>query len=287
MLTAANSSKCWLPSPAATATATATAAAGTNANVLLPYRQVSVFIGLLRFDRSYLVSQRCCRPMLEKIRAMDASSFDDSTQGQNAIFPRINVRDPYKRLGIRKEAGEEEIQAARKFLVQKYAGHKKSVDAIEEAHSKIIMQQFYDRKNPKIDVQKKVREFRQSKFIHAITSRFRTPSTLFIVKTALAFLVLGVLTVLYPTEDGPTLQVAVSLMAAVYFIYDRLKSKIRAFVYGAGAFTFSWLIGTFLMVCLVPPMVKGIRGFEEQEPNFFRANDILVWQFCVDMLYKD
>lgn len=147
------------------------------------------------------------------------------------IFPRINVRDPFKRLGLSREASEDEIQAARYFLIQKYAGHKPSVDAIESAHDKIIMQKFYERKNPKIDMKKKVREVRQSRVVQAVMSRFQTPYTKIIIKTSIAFIVLGVLTVLFPTEEGPTLQVALSLIATIYFIHERLKSKLRAFLY--------------------------------------------------------
>lgn len=142
------------------------------------------------------------------------------------------MRDPYKRLGISKEASEDEIQSARNFLIQTYGGHKPSVDAIESAHDKIIMQKFYERKNPKINIKKKVREVTQSRYIQAVTSRFRTPSTNVIIKTSIAFVVLGALTVLFPTEKGPTLQVAISLIVTMYFIYDRLKSKLRAFLYG-------------------------------------------------------
>ncbi|KAL2246514.1 UNVERIFIED_CONTAM: Protein CHAPERONE-LIKE PROTEIN OF POR1, chloroplastic [Sesamum indicum] len=149
-----------------------------------------------------------------------------------AIFPRINVNDPYKRLGISREASEDEIQAARNFLIQTYGGHKPSVDAIESAHDKIIMQKFYERKNPKINIKKKVREVTQSRYVQAVASRFRTPSTSVIIKTSIAFIALGLLTVLFPTEEGPTLQVAISLIITVYFIYDRLKSKLRAFLYG-------------------------------------------------------
>lgn len=94
------------------------------------------------------------------------------------------------------------------------------------------MQKFYDRKNPKIDIKKKVREVNQSRVVQAIKSRFQTPSTKFIIKSSIAFLVLGVLTIFFPTEEGPTLQVAISLIATVYLIYDRLKSKLRAFLYG-------------------------------------------------------
>ncbi|XP_030440585.2 protein CHAPERONE-LIKE PROTEIN OF POR1, chloroplastic-like isoform X1 [Syzygium oleosum] len=171
----------------------------------------------------------------------------------STIFPRINVRDLYKRLGISKEASKDEIQAARNFLVQKYVGHKPSLDAIESAHDKIIMQKFYERRNSKIDVKKKVREVTQSRAVQAVMSRFQTPSSKFIIKTATAFLVLGLL----------TLQVAIiSLIATIYLIHDRLKSKLRAFLCGAGAFILSWLLGTFLMVSIIPPLFKGLRGFE-------------------------
>ncbi|KAL4368008.1 hypothetical protein GQ457_05G006290 [Hibiscus cannabinus] len=196
--------------------------------------------------------------------AMGSSNGDMAAESGSSIFPRINVRDPYKRLGISKEASEDEIQAARNFLISRYGGHKPSVDAIETAHDKIIMQKFYERRNPKIDIKKKVREVKQSKVVQAVTSRFQTPATKFTVKTSLAFLVLGVLTVLFPTEEGPTLQVALSLIATFYFIHDRLKSKIRALLYGAGSFIFSWLVGTFLMVSVIPPIpiLKGLRSFE-------------------------
>ncbi|EOX90907.1 hypothetical protein QUC31_002849 [Theobroma cacao] len=224
--------------------------------------------GLLHLERSsWIVSMTRWKTQKTHLIkcAMDASYGDMASESAgSAIFPRINIRDPYKRLGISREASEDEIQAARNFLISKYGGHKPSVDAIEAAHDKIIMQKFYERKNPKIDIKKKVREVKQSRVVQAVTSRFQTPATKFIVKTSIAFLVLGVLTVLFPTEEGPTLQVAISLIATFYFIHDRLKSKIRALLYGAGAFIFSWLVGTFLMVSVIPPIpvLKGPRSFE-------------------------
>ncbi|KAK1309673.1 hypothetical protein QJS10_CPA08g01446 [Acorus calamus] len=191
--------------------------------------------------------------------SMDAS-FGDTSDDSTAIFPRINVKDPHKRLGISKEASEEEIQAARNYLINKYAGHKPSVDAIESAHDKIIMQWFHERRKPKLNIKKKVRDVTQSPVVKAITNRFEAPSTTFIIKTAIPFIALGVLTVLFPTEEGPTLQVAISLIASIYFIYQRLKSKLRAFL--IGTFFGSWLLGTFLMVSVIPPLLHGPRSLE-------------------------
>lgn len=197
-----------------------------------------------------------------KMMSSAYAAFGDMSDDSTDVFPRINVKDPYKRLGISEEASEEEIQAARNYLINRYGGHKPSLDAIESAHNKIIMRSFYDRKNPKINLKKKVREVSQSRVVKAVTSRFETPATNIIIKTAIAFIILGVLTVLFPTEEGPTLQVAISLVASIYFIHSRLKSRMRAFLYGFAAFFGSWLLGTFLMVSVVPPLLKGPRNFE-------------------------
>ncbi|MFS7955073.1 putative protein CHAPERONE-LIKE PROTEIN OF POR1 [Helianthus anomalus] len=108
-----------------------------------------------------------------------------------------------------------------------------------------------------------MREVSQSRVVQTVTSRLRTPTTNFIIKTSVAFVVLAALTVvLFPTEEGPTLQVAISLFTTIYFIYDRLKSKLRAFLYGVGTFIVSWLLGTFLMVSVIPPVLKGPRSLE-------------------------
>ncbi|KAK4259325.1 hypothetical protein QN277_005667 [Acacia crassicarpa] len=240
-----------------------------------PQFQVAAFSGVwkpkqelhfLQVDKINLVASRlrhAARTMQLVKSAMDAS-YGDMTNESPAVFPRINVRDPYKRLGISREASEDEIQGARNFLIQKYAGHKPSVDAIESAHDKIIMEKFYERKNPKIDLKKKMREVNQSRIVQFVRSRFQTPSTKFIVKTSATFLLLGALTVLFPTEEGPTLQVLISLIATMYFIHDRLKSRLWTFLYGAGSFVLSWLLGTFLMVSVIPPIpiIKGPRTFE-------------------------
>nr|GMC85266.1 protein CHAPERONE-LIKE PROTEIN OF POR1, chloroplastic [Ipomoea batatas] len=228
----------------------------------LPSKRVLVFPNVSRTRCWVDVTRKCNIQRSPLIKCSMSASYGDSMGDAAAVFPRINVMDPYKRLGISREASEEEIQSARNFLIQRYAGHKPSVDAIESAHDKIIMQKFHERKNPKINIKKKVREVTQSKAVQLVASRFREPSTSFLMKTSIAFIVLGAITVLFPTDEGPTLQVAISLITTVYFIYDRLKTKLRAFLYGVGAFIFSWLLGTFLMVSVIPPILKGPRSLE-------------------------
>lgn len=218
-----------------------------------------IFLGRVKWAGT---NWSCKLQRTHKIKnAMDAS-FGDMSDDSIVSFPRINIRDPYKRLGISREASEDELQAARTFLINKYAKHKPSVDAIESAHDKIIMQQLQERRRTKLNIKKRVRDVTQSPIVQAVTNRFQTPATSVVIKTAALFALLGVLTVLFPTEDGPTFQVALSLVATVYFIHDRLKSKIRALLYGVGAFAGSWLLGTFLMVSVIPPVYRGLRSLE-------------------------
>ncbi|KAL3525314.1 hypothetical protein ACH5RR_013686 [Cinchona calisaya] len=80
-------------------------------------------------------SQRSVLRITPLVRcAMDAS-YGDSANASSATFPGINVRDPYKVLRISREASADEIQSARILLLQRYASHKPSVDAIESAHN--------------------------------------------------------------------------------------------------------------------------------------------------------
>lgn len=211
------------------------------------------------------VSRPCLRQSLCVTKcAMDASfggKYGDLS-GASPVFPRINIKDSYKRLGISREASEEEIQAARNFLIEKYAGHKPSVDAIESAYDKILLESFRARRRPKINLKGKWRKVTDSRLIKAISSRFEAPSRNLIIKTATLFLVLGIWSFLNPTEEGPVYQVAISLMASIYFIYSRLKNRLRACLYGLGAFVGSWVLGSFLMASVLPPVIKGARSLE-------------------------
>ena len=60
------------------------------------------------------------------------------------MFPRLNERDPYKCLGISKEASYEEIQDARNYLVETYKVGGKLIDAecfAEESVATLMPQQ--------------------------------------------------------------------------------------------------------------------------------------------------
>uniref|UniRef100_A0A0A9D8J9 Uncharacterized protein n=1 Tax=Arundo donax TaxID=35708 RepID=A0A0A9D8J9_ARUDO len=113
-----------------------------------------------------------------------------------------------------------------------------------------------------MNLKKKIRELSQSRAVKVIQGRFQTPPSKVIWKTAITFVLLGALTLAFPTEDGPTLQVAISCAANIYFIYQRIRNGWRAFFYGFGSFFASWLLGTFLMVSVIPPILPGPRNLE-------------------------
>ncbi|XP_047086236.1 protein CHAPERONE-LIKE PROTEIN OF POR1, chloroplastic-like [Lolium rigidum] len=221
--------------------------------------KVKLFVSADRYTKhgALLSTHRCSR-----ITPFASAAFGDRADSSTPIFPRINVKDPYQRLGVSKEASEEEIRAARNYLISNYAGHKPSVDAIESAHDKIIMQSFFDRRKPKVDMKKKFRELTQSRPVKAVQARFQTPNSKVIWKTAVTFVLLGVLTLLFPTEEGPTLQVLISCAANIYFLHQRLKSGWKSFFYGFGSFFASWFLATFLMVSVIPPILPGPRNLE-------------------------
>ncbi|KAG8093603.1 hypothetical protein GUJ93_ZPchr0012g21377 [Zizania palustris] len=222
----------------------------------------SLYFSSMWIDTQSIVPLSAMHRETPELHHSPLASFGDTADSSTPIFPRINVKDPYQRLGISREASEEEIRAARNFLINKYAGHKPSVDAIESAHDRIIMQSFFDRKKPKVNLKKKFREINQSRAVKAIQGRFQTPSSRVIWQTAITYVLLAVLTLVFPTEEGPTLQVAISCATNIYFIYQRLKSGWRTFFYGFGSFFASWFLGTFLMVSVIPPILSGPRNLE-------------------------
>ncbi|KAL3689121.1 hypothetical protein R1sor_015430 [Riccia sorocarpa] len=191
------------------------------------------------------------------VRAMDASiggegmvqEEEEEAYGPPQVFPRVNVRDVYKRLGVSRDASEEEIREARNYLATQYGGHERSREAIEAAYDKIIMESFRDRRKSKINLKtslkKKLAE--SPPWVRAFTNRVEVPTSQVILQRFALFFLLGVWSVMNPADGGPAFQVAVSLAACIYFLNDRLKSLGRAFMLGFGSLIVGWISGSFLL----------------------------------------
>ncbi|KAH7366058.1 hypothetical protein KP509_18G061300 [Ceratopteris richardii] len=187
------------------------------------------------------------------------NAYSGEPVGYTSVFPRIHVRDPYKVLGVTRDASEEEIQSARNFLAEQYAHHERSREAVEAAHDKIIMESFRARKKSKINLKsnlkKKVEE--SPPWVKRILNIFEVPPSEVILQRAVFFALMGVWSVMNPAEGGPAFQVAVSLAGCIYLLNYRLKSIGRSFILGFGGLAAGWLIGSFVVpiipVALLPP----------------------------------
>lgn len=184
---------------------------------------------------------------LEPRCAMDAS-FGGGV-GHPPVFPRVNVWDPYKRLGVSRDASQEEIQEARNFLIEQYAGHERSVESIEAAFEKIIMKSFRERKRSKINLKTKLKKKvdESPPWVRSLINFVEVPPSEVIIRRACLYVLIGVWSVMNSSEGGPAFQVAVSLVACIYFLNEKVKSIGRACVLGFGALAVGWLFGSLVI----------------------------------------
>nr|DAD31620.1 TPA_asm: hypothetical protein HUJ06_010471 [Nelumbo nucifera] len=162
----------------------------------------------------------------------------DATYGGNLgnplKFPRINIWDPYKRLGISPYASEEEIWGARNFLLQQYVGHERSEESIEAAFEKLLMTSFKQRKKTKFNLKSRLKKNVEESppWIKNLLSFVELPPTEVILRRLFLFAFMGAWSIMNSAEGGPAFQVAISLAACIYFLNDKTKSIARASILG-------------------------------------------------------
>lgn len=171
----------------------------------------------------------------------------DTPYGGNVPkFPRKNVWDPYKRLGVSPYASEEEIWGSRNFLAEQYAGDEQSVEAIEAAFEKLLMRSFQERKKTKINLKtrlkKKVEE--SPPWVKSLLNFVELPATVIILRRLFLFAFMAAWSIMNSAESGPAFQVAISLGACIYFLNDKTKSLGRAAIIGFGSLVVGWLCGS-------------------------------------------
>ncbi|KAJ8536357.1 hypothetical protein K7X08_034758 [Anisodus acutangulus] len=178
---------------------------------------------------------------------------DTAYGGNIPKFSRANVWDPYKRLGISRDASEEEVWSSRNFLLNQYANHERSAESIEAAFEKILMASFINRKKTKINLKtrlkKKVEE--SPLWVQNLLNFVELPPSVIILRRLFLFGFMACWSVMNSAEAGPAFQVAISFGACVYFLNDKTKSLGRAAIIGFGGLVAGWFCGS-LLVPMIP-----------------------------------
>jgi len=208
----------------------------------------------LRTKESFDAAVRKSWPRQQLSKRLVCSAMDSSMGGSDSVFPRINVRDPYKRLGIPREAGEEEIREARSYLANQYGGHAKSMEAIEAAYDKIMMEKLreYQKQQSSPKKPKEIKEM--PAWQKKIVNMYQVPSRDVILKRAAFYAALALWTVLRPGNNGPTFQVLMSFLGCIYLLNDKIKKVARSFFISFGALVIGWTLSSFL-VPVIPTQV--------------------------------
>ncbi|KAM7475411.1 hypothetical protein LguiB_022654 [Lonicera macranthoides] len=187
-------------------------------------------------------------------------SVDTAYGGGNiSKFPRSNVWDPYKRLGISTDASEEEVWSSRNFLLSQYAGHERSAESIEAAFEKILMASFINRKRTKINLKSRLKKQVEESpsWVKKLFACVEAPPTIIVLNRLFLFAFMAVWSVMNSAESGPAFQVALSLGACIFFLNDKSKNLPRASIIGLGSLVVGWvcgsIVGPFVPSVILPP----------------------------------
>ncbi|GAB2277478.1 tyrosine/serine/threonine protein phosphatase [Dionaea muscipula] len=186
-------------------------------------------------------------------------ALDAPYGGNNNIskFPRRNVWDPYKRLGISKYASEDEVWGSRNFLLQQYAGDERSAESIEAAFEKLLMKSFRARKATKINLKTRLKKKVEESppwLQNFLKNLVELPPMVIILRRLFLFSFIAGWSIMNSAEGGPAFQVAIGLAACVFFLYDKTKSVGRGFTIGFGSLVTGWVCGS----CLAPTIPTAI-----------------------------
>ncbi|RRT43180.1 hypothetical protein B296_00053654 [Ensete ventricosum] len=170
-------------------------------------------------------------------------------------FPRMNIRDPYRCLGVSHDASEEEIREARNFLLEQYAGHESSVETIEAAYERILFTSFKERKTTKFNLKSRLRKkvMESPSWMKRLLELVELPPTDVILRRFFLFVFMGAWSVINSAESGPAFQVALSILSCIYFLNDKMNNLVRASATGFGALVVGWTVGS-----VVVPMIPSV-----------------------------
>jgi hypothetical protein len=135
------------------------------------------------------------------------------------VFPRQQSWDPYKLLGVDRDASEEEVRSARNFLLKQYSGYEESEEAIEGAYDKIIMNSYSHRKHSKINLKSKLKKQVEESpsWVKALLGYFEVPSLEIISRRFAFFGFIAGWSIATSAETGPAFQVCLDSFRTFHY----------------------------------------------------------------------
>lgn len=178
----------------------------------------------------------------------------------------------YEKLGVTEDASFEEIQEARKLMIQQHRGDQKRLEIIEAAYDAILMERLKMRQEGKIKVPERIRfpeKLSQSppSFPTAPVKRspewlqrfIDTPSLTDVLWSTGCFSVLSVLVLLYPANAPSNLPLVVAFGVGftLFFINRKERQFVRSLLLTFAGLFIGIGLGTLLGGWLLP-QIPGI-----------------------------
>lgn len=217
-------------------------------------------------------------------RALAAEGEEAPPAAPTELFPRVNERDPYKVLGLPRDASSEEIREARAYLVDYYAGHVAGVERIDLAYDKIIGEKLKMRKKVKgVRLEKKSGRSDDpplpgSSLAEKVRESCAVPDKQTLTQHSVLFAFITVWAIQTAGPSGPAFQVAVALITATWLLMRKRGGK--QFLAPSLVATFCCLFGGWLVGAIVPVYVPVFPPSWSPETVSSLFSFVTLWAGC-------
>lgn len=161
----------------------------------------------------------------------DFSAAFAAAEEQVEVFPRRRERDPYKRLGLPRDASFEEVEEAKHFLLEQYRWHAESRESIELAYDTLLQEHFkrrnkYGFRPPKTGRRSDVEGDPEPVTLLARVKENldQSVTSVTLVNDGSIFVGLAVWTWFQATVD-PTLPLGVAIAFSAWRLFDKRKKR--------------------------------------------------------------
>ncbi|MEA5462468.1 CPP1-like family protein [Leptothoe sp. PORK10 BA2] len=176
----------------------------------------------------------------------------------------------YKTLGLDESSSFEEVQVARKRLLEEFGNSPQRKESIEAAYDAILMERLRMRQEGKIKVPDRIRFAEKTAEISTSTPRVSlpapqppswlqnwldTPSRDDILWSSVVFLALAAMA--WFTANGASTALGFSVAATIFFVNRKERKFWRSFAFAAGGLLLGVLLG-ILAVSLVGAQSLGL-----------------------------